>query len=296
VSAKAAERIWIVLECSFGCGRANSEVPAKCPNSRSIGRVACLIAVCGMLGCAGTAARPPQDRWFDFQRDTYSFTNQNYWKYEFLSNSSATTRTRSESDVDYHQRCTIMSRTARQFFYNARFDPDLPPVEIAELRDLVRGVLARNPRAENPSPKPFLIPGFRDLRAFSSEHELLLKDELSGRWLGYFQRGNWRMIFPFSPRSQRETLIELVSDLTRGHLPIVHIVNFPRIDINHTVLVIGFRVTSPEIRFGVYDPNTSEGPRSLVFDRATSIFSYDPTDYFSGGAVKVYEVYDGVFF
>ena len=272
------------------------ELLASGRNSHLIRRIACLITACGILGCAGTASQSLQGRWFDFQRDTYSFTNQNYWKYDFSPTSSAATRTRSETNVDYHQRCTIMSRTARQFFYNARFDPALPPVGIAELRDLVRGVLARSPRAESPSPEPVLIPGFRDLRDLSSEHEALLKDELSGRWLGYFQRGNWRMIFPFSPGSQRKTVIELASDLARGHLPIVHIVNFPRIDINHTVLVIGFEVTSLQIRFSVYDPNSSEGPRSLVFDRSTSVFSYDRTDYFPGGSVRVYEVYDGAFF
>jgi hypothetical protein len=189
-----------------------------------------------------------------------------------------------------------MSRTARQFFYDARFDPDLPPIEVSELRERVRDVLARNSRAERANSEPVSIPGFRDLRTLSFEHEQLLKQELSGRWLGYFQRGNWRMIFPFSPRSQRETAGELVADLVRGHLPIVHIVNFPRIDINHTVLVIGFEETPLRIRFSVYDPNYSDRPLSLAFARASATFSYNRTDYFPGGAAKVYEVYDGFFF
>ncbi len=261
-----------------------------------MGRIVWLMTVAGMLGCAAPTTVSTRDRVFDFQGDTFAYTNNNYWQYDLGPNVQSRVLKQPKGNVDYHQRCTVMSRTARQFFYNARFDPDSVSIEVSELRERVRDVLARNSRAEQVSSDPVSIPGFRDLRALSSEHEKLLKEELSGRWLGYFQRGNWRMIFPFSPRSQRETARELVADLVRGHLPIVHIVNFPRIDINHTVLVIGFEETPLSIRFSVYDPNYADRPRSFSFARASATFSYNRTDYFPGGAAKVYEVYDGVFF
>ena len=135
-----------------------------------------------------------------------------------------------------------------------------------------------------------------DLRSFSLERDELLKDELAGVWTGFRQRGNWRMIFAFSPSQQRATARELVEDLRRGHLPIVHIVNFPRIDINHTALVFAFEETPLDVRYDVYDPNNPDDSLSLVFDRATATFHYARTDYFPGGPAKVYEIYDGLFF
>ena len=140
------------------------------------------------------------------------------------------------------------------------------------------------------------IPGYPDLRSFSLEHDDLLKDELAGGWTGFRQRGNWRMIFAFSPNQQRATARELVADLRRGHLPIVHIVNYPIIDINHTALLFAFEETPLELRYHVYDPNNSDAPVSLVFERATATFHYARTDYFPGGPAKVYEVYHGLLF
>jgi hypothetical protein len=51
--------------------------------------------------------------------------------------------------------------------------------------------------------------------------------------------------------------------------------------------------TETEIRFAVYDPNQTEKPTSLTYDRARRTFSFPPNDYFIGGRVDVYEVYRG---
>jgi hypothetical protein len=104
------------------------------------------------------------------------------------------------------------------------------------------------------------------------------------------------MVFPFSPRQQRSTADEIVVELERGELPIVHLVTFPKVELNHTVLVYGARASATEKRFSVYDPNDSENPTELVFERAGATFSLAPREYFKGGVVHAYEIYDGFFF
>jgi hypothetical protein len=141
-----------------------------------------------------------------------------------------------------------------------------------------------------------VISGFADLKSLSREKEELLKDALGGRWIGYFQRGNWRMIFPFTPGQKRATASELVDDLDRGHLPLVHVFNYPRININHTVLLFDYEETPLQISFDLYDPNNAEESGTLVYDRATATFRYWRTDYFAGGPTDVYEIYDGLRF
>jgi hypothetical protein len=251
------------------------------------------------IGCAtststtSTTSTDMPSRSFDFSRDVFTYTNDNYWSYDFESDPGRTIVTRRPEEVDHGQRCTIMARVARQFFYSARFDPSGAKLSRADYRELIRSVLASSPRAERPTDTPVVFPGYADLRSFSVEFESLLKAELGGRWIGYFQRGNWRMIFPFLPRQNRATADELVADLERGHLPLVHVVNYPRIDVNHTVLLFAYTRTPTEIAFELYDPNDAGEPGSLVLDRATAVFHYNRTDYFVGGPAEVYEIYDG---
>jgi hypothetical protein len=249
-----------------------------------------------VLGCS--SVRPPTAgpvRAFDFRRDTFSFVNELYWVYDVDPDSGETTH-RPREGVENGQRCVTMARGVRQFFYGAVFDPQQPHVSDEAYRSLIEQVLDTDPRQTHPSPNPVTIPGYSDLRAFSRDHAAALQEGLGGRWRGYAQRGNWRMIYPFAPRQHRATAAELASDLAMGHPPIVHIVNFPRITINHTVVLFDVESGPTEIRFHAYDPNDSEQPGLLVFDRATATFRFSSTDYFSGGTVKAYEIYDGLFF
>jgi hypothetical protein len=254
--------------------------------------LACLLS----SGCATPARRVTPVRAFDFERDTFAYTNNNYWVYDLDSDPKGTVVKERLDNVEHGQRCTVMSRTARQFFYGARFDEEAPKVGADEYRELIRRVLSTNPRLDRPIESPVLVPGYADLRSLSVDHEDALKEELQGRWTGYFQRGNWRMIFAFSPGQNRATARGLVEDTRRGHLPLVHIVNYPDIDINHTVLIFDHEESPLQIRFELYDPNDAAHSGHLVFDRASATFSYNRTDYFAGGSVQVYEIYDGIFF
>jgi hypothetical protein len=119
----------------------------------------------------------------------------------------------------------------------------------------------------------------------------LLKAESGGAWQSYFQRGHWRMIFPFSRTHQENTARALVNSLKQNRPPVVHLVRFPQLSINHAVVLFDVAETETEIRFAAYDPNKPEKPTTLTYDRARRTFNLPANDYFIGGRVDVYEIY-----
>ncbi len=248
------------------------------------------------LGCASSPDLPPgPPRPFDFERDTFAFVNELYWTYRFDPETGEIVETFRNDDVQNGQRCVSMARAARQFLYHARFEPGAPRLSARDYRRRVREVLDTDPRADRASRAPVVIPGYPSLRTFSAEHPDAIVPELGARWKSYLQRGNWRMVFPFSPSHQRSTVRALEDSLARGRPPVVHVVNFPGVNVNHTLVVFAVESTPTEVRFDAYDPNESESPLRLVFDRARAQFHYPATPYFPGGPVKLYEVFDGWF-
>jgi len=252
--------------------------------------VATMLAV--VLGCA--VRHPPDDsgRRFRFAEDTFAFANITIWEYDIDPGTKHVTWRPREPPPDFGLRCGTIARAARQFYAGARFDPGAPTVDETTYRQLIRRVLRTDPR--RPPDRPVVIPGDPDLRAFSAAHELLLKDVLNGPWQSYLQRGNWRMIFPFPPSHQRRLAAGLLAALARGWPPIVHVLRYPQLTINHLVMAFDAEETPDAIRFRVYDPNDADQPVTLTYDRTTRAFSLAPTPYFPGGPVKAYEVYDGI--
>jgi hypothetical protein len=228
---------------------------------------------------------------FEPARDAFAFANGLRWDYAtgFVSVGQIPARTRN----GYDQRCPQMARAARQFFYAARFEPGRPRLTRSEYTERIARVLRSDPRRTQASAQPVRFPGFAGLRDFSSEYEDLLKEALGGRWRAYFQRGNWRMIFAFPPSHQRRTAREILDDLKRGHPPILHLVRYHRVTINHTLLVFAATSTTTEIRFATYDPNHPQRDVALRYDRVTARFELEPTFYWPGGEVSAYEVLDG---
>lgn len=263
-----------------------------------IASLACVVAA--SLLASGCAIRPilepANDRPFAFQGDTFAFANELEWDYQtsFVPQSSRTAR--DENGEKYTRHCIVMARTARQFFQFARFEPRAPVASDETYRGLIQGVIARSPSEVIPDRDRVVIPGFADLRSFSVAREKLLKDEI-GSWAGsYFQLGNWRMIFPFSRGHQAETAEAMAREIDTHRPPIVHLVRFPRITINHGVLVYGVKETPAEIHFDVYDPNEPDVPATLIYDRASRSFSFPPNRYFVGGPLDVYEIFrDGIY-
>lgn len=260
----------------------------------ALGRCAALLGLalaCASMPHTGGAAHRP----FDFERDTLAFENELYWIYE-LAPGSGEMAHRPREGVENGQRCAAMARVVRQFYFDAQFAPELPGATPSEYEALARRVLERDPRQQGAALDPIVIPAYADLRAFSRDHDALMKQQLGGIWRSYVQRGNWRMVFPFAPSQQRSTAEEMTAALAQGDLPIVHLVTFPKVGVNHTVLAYEARESATEIRFSIYDPNDHESPTELVFSRAGATFSLAPREYFAGGLVQAYEIYDDFFF
>jgi hypothetical protein len=245
-----------------------------------------------LSGCAISKLRTASTtRPFQFERDTFAFANELVWEYTIDPVTGKTTAHRREPKPEYTLHCFVVARSVRQFFDHARFDPALPKGNQASYRQLVRQVVGRNPRKISNESERVVIPGYADLREFSAAHESLIKEECGGAWQSYFQRGHWRMIFPFSRQHQRHTAEELKIALTQSRLPLVHLVCFPKLTINHAMLVFDCSDAASEIRFTIYDPNDPDTPSVLRFDRNAQTFFLPRNKYFAGGEVDVYEIY-----
>lgn len=257
----------------------------------------CRTAKCGsailllalLCGCA-TQGQFVGSRPFDFHKDTFAYANELIWEYHFDANGKWLHQRR-EPPPDYTLHCFVLARAARQFFQNAKFDPRLPVADEAAYRGLIHRVVGTDPASVLPESKKIVIPGYADLHAFSEAQERLLKAECGGAWQSYFQRGNWRMIFPFSRASQERAAEQLLADVKANRPPIIHVVRFPQLKINHAMVIFATSETEREISFSTYDPNQPEAPRTLTFNRTDRTFSLAGNNYWPGGRVDVYEIY-----
>jgi len=250
-----------------------------------------------LLTVAGCATRPESNtaarRPFDFQADTFSYTNELVWEYRLEGTEVITTKR--EPPPTYTHHCFVMVRAARQFFDHARFDPALP--RSTNYQTIVRAVLSRSPRKESPDRDKVVVPGYANLRAFSRDHAALLKAQCGSAWQSYFQRGHWRMVFPLSRSHQKQTATDLIADLQEHRPPIVHIVRFPSLAINHVLLLHAAETVEDEVRFQAYDPNYPQAPTTLTFREKDRRFFLPANDYFpQGGRVDVYPVFTGTLY
>lgn len=244
-------------------------------------------------GCVTTpsSAEHPH-RPFIFDQDTFSYANELVWEYRFDEQGKWTSRHR-EPKPDYTHRCFVVARSAKQFLQHARFDPDRPKAGADTYRRLIHQVISTSPRKELPEGRKIVIPGYANLREFSEEQGALLKAECGGAWQSYFQRGHWRMIWPFTRHHQRRTAEQLATGIKGNRTPVVHLVRFPSLKINHAVLLFAAREGDSTIEFSSYDPNAPDQPAVLTYDRATRTFRFPTNFYFPGGRVDVYEIYRG---
>jgi hypothetical protein len=256
--------------------------------TRSLGLILLATALCG---CGTTRQlKPPDARQFDFQKDTFAYANELVWVYGYDASGKWASHRR-DPKPDYSLHCVVVARATRQFFENARFDPTQPVADEATYRRLIRAVIATSPRKALPEERRVVIPGYADLREFSEAYPELLKAECGSAWQSYLQRGNWRMIFPFSRREQEEEAERMLAHLGTNGPVIVHLALFPSLALNHTVLAFDAKPDAIQIEFVTYDPNETEKPVSLTYDRAKRTFSFPANSYFQGGEVNAYEIY-----
>ncbi len=239
------------------------------------------------------ANRPP--RRFEFDRDSFAFANELHWEYRFDPLTGRRTFRQREPKPAYAHRCFVLTRAARQFLYHARFDPDQTKADDATCRRLIREVMSRNPRTPCESGREVVIPGYDCLRQFSQAREVLLKAECGGAWQSYVLRSHWRMVFPITRRHQVLTAAKLVDRIRRDISPIIHLVRFPRLSINHGMVLFGAVETAAGVRFEAYDPNDPVNPTELLFDPAAHTFLLPANRYWAGGRLDVIEIYRGWF-
>ena len=192
---------------------------------------------------------------FEFERDTFAFANELIWEYRFDRLSGAMATTRTNPPPEYAHRCFVMVRSVRQFFYHARFEDGRPVEGTDAYRRLIRQVVGRRPWQPSQEPNQVVIPGYHGLRSFSQEQGALLKAECGGAWQSYALRSHWRMVFPISRHNQARLSTRLLESLAQQAIPIVHLVRFPQLTINHGVVLFDHLEDEKEIRFAAYDPN-----------------------------------------
>jgi len=244
-----------------------------------------------LAGCATRKVRSVNDRAFVFGRDTFSYRNDLVWEYVFDDATGTTSHRTKEIQPDYTHHCFVVARSARQFFKFARFDSASPPLEDEAYRKLINQVVAHDPGRDIADTQRIVIPGFTNLFDFSVAKSKLLQEECGGAWRSYFQRGHWRIMFPFSRAGQEREADVLVEQIRNYRPPVVHLVKFPQLTINHAVLLFDVRETENTIEFTTYDPYEAEHPVTLTFDRGKQTFSFGRNPYFIGGEVNVYEIY-----
>lgn len=230
-------------------------------------------------------------RTFDFARDTFAFRNELFWEYLIDEKTGRVTTRRNAPPPTYAHRCFVVVRSARQFYFHARFDSKAPAVGESEYRARIREVVKRSDCVPSSEEAKILIPGFGGLREFSAAHEQLLKDLCGGAWQSYVNRRHWRMLFPFTRANQAAEAARLFAEVKRGKAPIVHVVRFPQLTINHALLIYGAERLADRFDFAIYDPNLPEAPSQLVFTNADQTFHLPRNIYWAGGRVDVYETY-----
>ncbi|MGZ4961882.1 MAG: hypothetical protein ACXWKG_11140 [Limisphaerales bacterium] len=233
-----------------------------------------------------------QSRAFEFERDTFAFPNELVWEYRIDPVTRKTTVRKNDPPPSYTLHCFVVVRAAKQFLLHANFVPSNAPLTDAQFATLIRELMRRSPQTA--SNDKISIPGFADLREFTAAKKELFQANCGGAWQSYVQRGNWRMVFPFSRSHQEREAKSLLNRI--GTLPIVHIVTFPRLSINHGIMLFDARDSEDRVEFLAYDPNIVDRPVHLWFDKTSRSFNFPANHYFAGGKVAAYEIYRGLFF
>ena len=230
-------------------------------------------------------------RRFSFERDTFAFAHELVWKYHFDRVTGAMTTYKADPPPTYYHRCFVLVRATRLFLDYAKFAPELPPTDLPTYEKLVRQIIASNPRKKCADENRLVIPGFDGLRSFSRAHEKLLKAHCGAAWESYFLRSHWRMIFKVYGRFQEKMAEKLKRSLQQRSVSLVHLFRFPRITINHGIVLYDFTESESRIEFEAYDPNLPEHPVKLVFDKKLRAFTFAPNIYWGGGRLSVMEIF-----
>jgi hypothetical protein len=230
-------------------------------------------------------------RRFEFAGDSFAFANELLWEYKSDAVTGKMNFRRREPKPDYALRCFVLVRAARQFLYHARFEPDQKIASETTYGKLIRRIVSRSPRLPCAPSRQIVVPGFANLREFSAARGKILKAECGGAWQSYVLRSHWRMVFPISRTHQVRTAQNLIDALGQNRSPIIHLVTFPSLTINHGMIVFDGTPTDAGFTFYTYDPNDPSAPTQLKFDRHTQTFLLPPNAYWAGGKLNIIEIF-----
>ena len=216
---------------------------------------------------------------FVFGRDSYAFPNE--------------IRARHPDTPDlYANYCFVLARGLRQFSQFARFEPALPRLDAAGYVERVRRITARPPwEPALPPDDRVVIPGYASLRDFSRGQEAAIKEGLGGRFWTLVHWTNWRVTFPVSGAHQETVASEVLAELRAGRLVQLLVTNWPKPELNHTVIAFAARQSARGVEFEVWDPNDPAAPGVVVFDRdarrfwAAHLYDTEP------GPIRAFRMY-----
>ena len=227
------------------------------------------------LGLEETVRTPA----FSFEQDTFAFPN--------LIGS----RHPNEPDIYAHY-CFVLARGVRQFAQFARFDPALPKLDRAGYVERVKHIVARPARdAALPLDDRIVIPGYTNLREFSRDEESAVKEGLGGRFWTWVHWTNWRVMLRVDGSHQEGVAHEILHELRAGRLVQLLVTNWPKPELNHTVVAFESRPTANGVEFLVWDPNNPDGPGIMTWDSgarrfwATDMYDTEP------GPIRAFRMY-----
>jgi len=85
----------------------------------------------------------------------------------------------------------------------------------------------------------------------------------------------------------------LTHKIQSGIAPIVHLVRFPQLTINHGMILFSVTGEPDHLKFAAYDPNVPERPSQLTYDARSASFSMPRNSYWKGGSLDAIEIYHG---
>src|SRR4029453_10127245 len=167
------------------------------------------------------------------------------------------------------------------------------PLTDQELSQRIRAVARRKPWLEVlPENQRIVFPGYSNLREISKTRTQVFENNIGSGFMSYFRPSNIRMVFLESKGYQEKTHQNLDAVLARGDTFVAFLTTYPKMSINHAVLIYGRKKSRPgdELEpYLVYDPNHAEAPRELTWSPRESAFAYQKDIDFIGGFVRVYQ-------
>ena len=227
------------------------------------------------LGLEETVRTPA----FSFENDTFAFPNL------------IGARHPNEPGIYAHY-CFVLARGVRQFTQFARFDPSLPKLDHAGYVERVKQIVAVPARdAALPLDDRMVVPGYANLREFSRDEESAVKEGLGGAFWTWVHWTNWRVMLSVDGSHQEGVAHEILDGLRAGRLVQLLVTNWPKPELNHTVIVYESRPFDGGVEFIVWDPNNPDGPGIMTWEAsarrfwATNLYDTEP------GPIRAFRMY-----